>query len=84
MDDLVLEQAVMIQLQNNHFPPVHSDWIPVAIAAIKTVQADPEGDQGWDDLEIPELFVKGDKKVVSVSEVMEGLHLWDLVRSSQE
>ena len=77
--DLALRQAVSIQLQGNHYPPIHSDWIDVAIKAIKTVKADPEGDNGWDDLEIPERFVKGDKKRISVSDVMQGLHLWDLV-----
>ena len=78
--DLALRQVVTIQLQSNHYPPIHSDWIDVAIKAIKTVKADPEGDNGWDDLEIPERFVKADKKRISVSDVMEGLHLWDLVR----
>jgi hypothetical protein len=77
--DLALRQAVTIQLQSNHFPPIHSDWIDVAIKAIKTVKADREGDNGWNDLEIPEQFVKGDKKHISVSEVMEGLHLWDFI-----
>jgi hypothetical protein len=77
--DLALQQAVTIQLKGNHYPPIHSDWIDVAIKAIKTVKADPEGDFGWSDLEIPEQFVKGDKKHIKVSEVMDGLHLWDLV-----
>jgi hypothetical protein len=77
--DLALQQAVTIQLQANHYPAVHSDWIPVAIAAIKTVKGDPEGDMGWDDLKRPERFVQGDKTHIKVTEVMDGLHLWDLV-----
>jgi hypothetical protein len=77
--DFALRQVVTIQLQSNHYPPIHSDWIDVAIKAIKTVKADPEGDNGWDDLEIPERFAKADKKRISVSDVMQGLHLWDLV-----
>jgi len=78
--DLALRQAVAIQLKANHYPPVHSDWIDVAIKAIKTVEGDPEGDLGWDDLEIPASHRKGSKTHTRVTEVMDGLHLWDLVR----
>jgi hypothetical protein len=78
--DLALKQAVTIQLQGNHFPPIHSDWIEVAITAIKAVEADPQGDSGWGDLKRPALFVKDGKTDISVFEVMDGLHLWDLVR----
>jgi len=77
--DLALRQAVSIQLQGNHYPPVHSDWIDVAITAIKTVKGDPEGDYGWDDLEIPERFATSNKKHIKVTDVMDGLHLWDFV-----
>jgi hypothetical protein len=77
--DLALRQAVEIQLKGNHYPPVHNDWVDVAIKAIKTVKEDPEGDSGWDDLEIPERFVKADKKHIKVTDVMDGLHLWDFI-----
>jgi len=78
--DLALKQAVTIQLKGNHFPAIHSDWIEVAIKAIKVVEADPEGDSGWGDIKRPDKFVKDGKTDISVSEVMDGLHLWDLVR----
>jgi hypothetical protein len=82
--DLALQQAVSIQLKANHFPPVHSDWVDVAIKAIKTVEGDLEGDLGWDDLEIPVSQRKGSKTHITVSEVMDGLHLWDLVRETTD
>ena len=82
--DLALQQAVAIQLRGNHYPPIHSDWIDVAIKAIKTVEGDPEGDQGWQDLEIPVSHIKGSKTHITVSEVMDGLHLWDLVRETTD
>lgn len=82
--DLALKRLVEIQLKFNHYPPVDSAWIDVAIKAIKTVEADPEGDFGWDDLEIPESHRKGSKTHISVSSIMEGLHLWDLVRSPKD
>jgi hypothetical protein len=77
--DLALRQAVTIQLKANHYPAVHSDWIDVAIKAIKTVQGDPEGDYGWDDLEIPAQFATSNKKHIKVTDVMDGLHLWDFI-----
>ena len=82
--DQALETAVRIQLTGNHYPPIHSSWIPVAIKAIKTVENDPEGDFGWDDLDRPEAFTRnGEKPKISVTEVMDGLHLWDLVRQQE-
>jgi hypothetical protein len=81
-DDLALKQIVEIQLRHNHYPPVDVAWVDVAIKAIKTVQDDPEGDYGWDDLEIPVSHQKGSKTHLAVAEVMDGLHLWDLVRGA--
>lgn len=79
-----LKQVVTIQLRHNHYPPVDSVWVDVAIKAIQTVQGDPEGDFGWSDLEIPVSHRKGSKTHMTVSEVMDGLHLWDLVQRSEE
>ena len=82
--DLELMRSVEIQLRHNHYPPVDSAWTDVAIQAIKTVEADPEGDRGWSDLEIPATHRKGSKTHISVSSIMDDLHLWDLVRSPKD
>lgn len=82
--DLGLKRLVEIQLKANHYPPVDSVWVDVAIKAIKTVEGDPEGDFGWKDLEIPETHRKGSKTHISVSSIMDDLHLWDLVRSPKD
>lgn len=82
--DLALQRLVEIQLQNNHYPPVDSAWVDVAIQAIKTVEGDPEGDQGWNDLEIPATHRKGSKTHIGVSTLMDDLHLWDLVRTAKD
>ena len=82
--DLELKKLVEIQLRNNHYPPVDFAWIDVAIKAIKTVQGDPEGDFGWDDLEIPITHRKGSQTHIGVSQVMDGLHLWDLVEREDD
>jgi hypothetical protein len=82
--DLELKKLVEIQLRNNHYPPVDFAWIDVAIKAIKAVQSDPEGDFGWDDLEIPVTHRKSSQTHIRVSQVMDGLHLWDLVEREDE
>ena len=82
--DKALKRIVGIQLKHNHYPPVDSAWVDVAIKAIKTVEGDPEGDFGWNDIEIPVTHRKGSKTHIRVSEVMDGLHLWDLVRTPSD
>jgi hypothetical protein len=81
--DLALKQLVEIQLRHNHYPPIDLVWVDVAIQAIKTVESDPEGDYGWDDLEIPVTHRKGSKTHIEVSKVMDDLHLWNLVRTDE-
>lgn len=61
-----LEAALHWHLRANHFPPVPAVWVPVAMAAIEHAN---EGDYDAS-LERPQ-----DKQLVSVGDVVEGLHL---------
>lgn len=75
-----LYQLVEHHLKETHFLRVDLAWVGVAIQAIKAVEADPEGDYGWDDLEVPTSQIKSLKTHVSVNEIMDGLNLWNLVK----
>jgi hypothetical protein len=64
----------------NHFPPVRSEWLPIASAAIDiaTAVAENGGDEfGFDDSDLDDLLPNGQGK--TVREVMDNLHLWDYV-----
>jgi len=66
------DERLEIHLKGNHFPPIHSDFIPPAKKAIKLAQEaiDTEDDTNWGEIiELP------NGKELPVSEIIEGLHL---------
>lgn len=74
-------------LAYNHFPPVRSEWVPIAEAAIDIAVTvaeigTHENDEGlfFDASDLDELLPNGQGK--TVREVMDGLHLWDFVSAA--
>lgn len=66
------QQALEWHLTANHYPPIHESFVPVAIQAInRAVAAIEEEDRSiWrEQIEMP------NGKVLTVSEICEGLHL---------
>lgn len=60
-----LETAIAIHLSSNHYPPVHSIFIPTCIEAINYASCDD-----WDvEIEMPNGITK------TVGQIVEGLHL---------
>lgn len=59
-----LATAVAVHLSANHYPPVHPDFVPVALWAIETVGDDPNGT-----VVMPNGITK------TAWQVVEGLHL---------
>ena len=72
-DTLALEQAVRIQLQNNHYPPIPEFFIPVCLQAIDLAN------QGLYDevIDLPEGVTDATtgQSVTSVSKLIEWAHL---------
>lgn len=64
-----LRQAVLIHLSSNHYPPVHSSFVDVALAAI---EATSEG-RADEDIEMPNGLTR------SAYFIMDGLHLWSFL-----
>lgn len=72
MDNLKLEQKLLMHLQNNHYPPIHSDFVETAKKAIEFAQQaiDEEEPKYWEEkIKMPNGIVK------TVSGIVEGLHL---------
>lgn len=60
-----LEESLRYHLQCNHYPPVHSDFIPIAQKAIELCR-----DERFDEIiEMP------NGKRLTAGEIIEGLHL---------
>lgn len=72
--DLKLETALYYHLTGNHYPPVHSDFIPACVEAIKAVE-------DYDD----EREIKMcNGLMINAYKIVEGLHLWSFVNSHDE
>ena len=76
-----LEQGLIYQLQNNHYPPISLDFLPAAKKAIKYAQS------AIDNAE-PELWNKVIKlpngKKLTVSTIIEGMHLSDFLICNED
>lgn len=79
---LPLESALEWHLRANHYPPVHPVFIPVAMEAIQCARI---GDYR-EELDLEK--ITGDtgfrKPVMTVHEIMDGLHLWDYLDTDDE
>lgn len=67
-----LDVALVWHLQSNHFPPVHTDFIPVAkqaIAAAVEAWVVDDPDPLAEEVEMPNGIVK------ALGDIVEGLHL---------
>jgi hypothetical protein len=60
-----LDTALLIQLQSNHYPPIHSVFIPVAKRAIELAN-----DGNWS-----QIIDMPNGRSLSVSSIIEQLHL---------
>ena len=69
-----LETTLKIHLQNNHFPPVHLDFVAVAMEAIV------EANNGNCD----HLIKMPNGKSLYVSEIIRGLHLGEFLNDEKE
>ena len=59
------EQALLVHLQSNHYPPVHSDFVKTANEAIDLALQNM-----WEEkLELP------NGRILDVYDIVEGLHL---------
>ena len=77
-----METMLLTHLRHNHYPPVNEVFIPVAMEAIIRAQ-----DQDYDSiLDLEKITGKSGfrKPMMTVSELMEGLHLWDFVPGDSE
>ena len=74
-EGLTLLQSVTIQLRNNHYPPVPTEMIPVAIRAIRY------GRRGKfeSNMTLPVGVTYKSKGYVPVQNILESYHLWDWV-----
>ena len=76
------ESILAWHLESNHYPPVNSIFIPVAIEAIKYAQKGKytkildlkkiTGGNGFN------------KPKMTVEEIMTGLHLWDFIEENED
>ena len=80
------DTALRWHIRSNHFPPVPSEWIPVAKQCIEKARDIPTWDDGEyvDDDEANDVLnemienpVRGGQ--VQVRKVMKALHLWSFV-----
>lgn len=77
-----LNRALIWHLQSNHFPPMPLDLLPVARKAIELAnQAIAEDDESlWQTM----IYVSTADKELSVSEIIEGMHLDSFLDAVQE
>lgn len=72
--EISLDTALLVHLQSNHYPPVHSVFVPVAREAIERANA---GD--WDfEQEYPNGLVR------TVAYTVDGLHLHAFLDGDEE
>ena len=74
--DLDIDQLLRIQLQNNHYPPVHPDFIPAAKEAIEACSC------GVGDYE--RMIELPNKKRLTALQVVDGLHLHQFCTRKEE
>ena len=67
--EISMRQAVTWHLSANHFPPVHTIFVPIAMRAIRLAAAE----------DFDETITLPSGVVLSVTEVVDQLHLWEFV-----
>jgi len=78
--DISLEESVRMQLRNNHFPPVPSYMIPVAIDAIKACREHNENKE----IDLPEGVSYQGSEVVKAYQIVSSFHLSAWLDSDEE
>ena len=75
--DMMFDKDTMLHyhLTSNHYPPLPVGLIPFAKRAIELAQ-----DEEWDlPVRVGEGTLRDGDRIITVSEVVEGMHLWGFV-----
>lgn len=78
--NLKLKEAVIIQLRNNHYPPVPMMMVSVAMEAIKNCETEDYETM----IKLPEGILWKEKEEISTQNVMEAFHLWEFLNQEIE